>query len=169
MDDDEQAWAQPRHRGRPLVLTIVAVSTVITVLLLLPMSDAPRRWVVLGLLVVLVALQLLLGVRAWRDGRRPLSPRWMRVASTAGFFWGAFTAGTYSLPILHHSSALESAASGAGAPCSSGCSCGSPTPAGPRAPPHRPRRPTAPSADRPRRVVARPAGLGQGRCRPENG
>ena len=114
VDDDEQAWAQPRHRGRPLVLAIVAVSTAITVLLLLPMPDASRRWVVLGLLVVLVALALLLGVQGWRVGRRPLSPRWMRLACTAGFVWGAFTAGSYSLPTVHHSSALESAATGAG-------------------------------------------------------
>ena len=101
-DDPSSDWAQPRNHGRPLVIAIVGVSALVTVLLLLPVPDAPRRWVVLGLLAVLFVLQAVLLVRAWRAGRRPLSPRWMRVAHQAGWMWGFFTAFQYAVPIIGH-------------------------------------------------------------------
>ena len=110
--DTDTGWAQPLYRGRPSVVAILATSALMAVVLLLPVADAPRRWVVLELLVVLIALQAVLAVRAWRVGRRPLSPLWMRVAAPSGFMWGAMTGWFYALPIGPHESALTSVLSG---------------------------------------------------------
>lgn len=110
--DDGVDW-QPHNAGRRLVLAIMATSALITLLLLFPFPDDPRRAVVLGLLVVLFVLQGVLLVRFRRAGRRSMSPMWLRVAAPAGWLWGFFTGFQYAVPIPDYQPALSSALSGA--------------------------------------------------------